>query len=563
MSAAEHLEQARAHFSGGRLDEAMAAARRALADDPENLEAMLFCARILRRGGNYDGAAGLYGAILRHRPQAEEAEAGMGACHGASGRYAEAEAHLRRAVTLRPDYFEAWSFLAEALVEQGRTREAMDCFEKSLAIRPYNASAISKYLFYATFDPRYDASRIAALNRDWGTRVSEGVAPLPARQALRRGEPLRIGYLSDEFYERVTARFMVPVLAQHDRARFHVTGYARNAARDTTTDALIAHTDRWRDLSSLEEQAAAEAIYADNLDVLVLCTSYRAETRALLAFKPAPVQVCYSNLVSTTGLSAVDYLITEEATDPAGSEAFYTEKLVRLTNRNVYSPPDGAPDPGPPPSLERGSVTFGSFNNLGKIGPDVVALWSRILHEVPGARLVMKSVNRLSDAGARRYFEDLFALHGIAAERLELLTGGDDLPSHLARYREIDIALDPFPCNGGTTSCEALLMGVPVVTRAGDTFMGRQGVNYLGKLGLDDLIAKHDDDYVGAAVTLAGDTVRLTSLRGALRDRVKERLFDPASHVAELETAYGEMVRRRREGAAPDAFRVKGGQVLA
>ena len=166
MSAAEHLEQARTHFSAGRFAAAMDSARLALAEEPENLEAMLFCGRILRRSGNHEPAVKLYEAILDHQPASAEARAGIGACHGALGRSSAAETELRQAVELKPDYFEAWSFLAEALIEQGKTLEAMDCFERSLAIRPYSPVALSKFLFHTVFDPRYDAERISALNRD-------------------------------------------------------------------------------------------------------------------------------------------------------------------------------------------------------------------------------------------------------------------------------------------------------------------------------------------------------------------------------------------------------------
>jgi len=563
VSAARHLEQARAHLSAGDYVQAMTAVRQALAEDPENLDAMVIAARLVRNGGNISAAEALYLKILEHRPESAEALAGLGACCGLAGRYEAAIGNLRRAVALTPDYFEAWAFLGEALVEQGRVEEAMDCFERSLAIRPYNAAAISKQLFYAVFDPRYDAARIAQLNRDWGDRISAAIEPIPQRIEARAEGPIRIGYLSDEFYERVTARFMAPVLARHDRTKFHVTCYSRSAAHDETTAKLRGMVDAWRDLSTMEDRLAAEAIRADGIDILILCTSYRVEARTVLAFKPAPIQVCYSNLVSTTGLRAVDYLITEESTDPEGSEAVYSENLVRIENRNIYQPPDAAPEPGPLPSVESGSLRFASFNNLGKITPTVVAVWSRILHAVPGSRLAMKSVDRLKDPGAKTYFKELFASHGIGADSLELLTADADLRSHLARYRSVDIALDPFPCNGGTTSCEALWMGVPVVTMAGNTFMGRQGVNYLGKLGLNELIATDEDSYVEAAVSLAGAPARLQQLRISLRADAAARLFDPVSHVTELEAAYTEMRRRFCEGKEPAPFRTRGGCIVS
>ncbi len=557
MTFGDILAEARAHIEAGRLDAAMAAAKRALNAEPENLDAMLLTARILRLVGQYDVAVRMFETILSHFPDTAEGHAGLGACYGLTRRYTRAVPALRRAVDLAPDYFEAWSFLGEALVEQGKTEDAIDCFERSLAIRPHNPVAISKYLFHITFDWRFDAVRIFALNRQWGERIEAAVGEAKPHSGRRDAKRLRIGYLSDEFRQGVTARFIIPVLAHRDRARFHVTGYARGATRDATTKRLAGMADEWRDLSGQSEAVAAEAIRADNIDTLVLCTSYRAESRIILAYRPAPIQICYANMVSTTGLKAVDYLVSEDLADPPGSDVFYSEKLIRLSRANVYMPPESAGDPGPPPSLAAGRVTFASFNNVGKITNDAVALWSRILDAVPGSRLTMKSVDRFSDPGTRAHFTAMFAVRGIGPDRLEMLPGDVGLAAHLARYSAVDIALDPFPCNGGTTSLEALWMGVPVVTMAGETFMSRQGLTFLGLLDLDDLIAADGDSYVAAAVRLAGDTGRLTDLRRGLRQQVEARLLDPRSHVAELERGYDEMWRRHAAGEPPAAFSVK------
>ena len=566
MATADTLALATAHLLAGRLDSAMTAATTVLGDDPDNMDAMLLCGRIMRRAGRNEDAIGLYALILSHVPESAEAHGGLGAALGGLDRYGAAIDALRRAVALNPDYFEAWAFLAEALVQQGKTTDAMDCFEQSLAIQPFNAAAVGKHLFYATFDPRYDSARVFDLNRAWGARLEGAVTPAIHHPPARSPDRIRIGYLSEEFYERVTARFIEPVLQAHDRTRFHVTAYSRAGVRDETAMRLQGAVDCWRDVSSLDDAAVARRIQDDGVDILVLCTSYRAESRVPLAYKPAPVQVCYSNLVSTTGLASVDYLFTETLTDPPGSEAFYTENLVRLRNRNIYGPPGGINggvdiEVSPAPCVKNGFVTFGSFNNIGKIGPDVVAVWARLLVALPTARLVMKSVDRFEDGGAASYFTGMFADHGIGPDRFELLTGDPDLATHLRRYHDVDIALDPFPCNGGTTSCEALWMGVPVVTMAGGTFMGRQGVNYLTKLDLPDLITTTPDGYVDAASRLASDPDRIVALRRTLRGRVEASLFDPLTHVGELETAYTEMYRRFRDGAAPTPFSVIGAHV--
>lgn len=562
MAAKTQLDQATAQLDAGHLDAALETAKAALAADPENLDAMLLCGRIMRRAGRLGEAERLYRLILAHYPDCAPALGGLGAALGLLKRYTEAVAALRQAVAAAPDYFEAWAFLGEALLQQGQTAEAMDCLERSLEIRPHNPAALSSYLFSATFDARFNAARVFELNRDWARHVSRGVKPFAHTPNRPTGSKLRIAYVSDELYERVTARFIEPVLAAHNRGAFDIHLYSTGAIADDTTERLKQSVDGWHDLAALSDAAAAAQIRDDGIDVLVLFTSYRAESRALLAYKPAPVQVCYSNLVSTTGLDTVDYLISETLTDPPGSETVYTEELVRLTNRNIYQPPPSAPAATPPPAKRNGYVTFGSFNNLVKIGPDVIALWSEILRAVPDAKLVMKSTDRFADTGTRTYFLDMFHANGVDGARVLLLEGDADLNTHLARYGDIDVALDPFPCNGGTTSCEALWMGVPVVTMAGDTFMGKQGVNYLTKLDMTDLIAVDGPSYVNAAIRLASDVPRLSSLRSMLRGLVEERLFDPRGHVAELETAYIEMYRRFQSGHSAKGFAVAGADVL-
>ncbi|MEX2615860.1 MAG: tetratricopeptide repeat protein [Alphaproteobacteria bacterium] len=552
------LEQARAHLQAGRLNDAIRAARAALAESPDDSEAMLLTARILRRTGRYDIAAPMYDAILAHFPDSAEGHAGLGACYGAVRRYTDAIPALEQAVALDPDYFEAWCFLGEALIEQGKTTAAIDCFEKSLAIAPYNHVAISKYLFHIAFDPRFDAKRIFDLNRDWGRHVESVDRVLDVTRPVRTGARIRLGYLSDEFRQGVTSRFMESVLAHHDRDAFEIFCYARNAESDDATELLSGHGDTWRNLSGLSDAEAAGAIRRDAIDILVLCTSYRAESRVVMAYRPAPVQVCYNNMVSTTGLAAVDYKVTEALTD---DPAWYVEKLVQLSRANVYKPPAPIAPSVTPPCFAAGRITFCSFNNPGKVTPETVAVWSKIINAVPESRLVMKSSYRFADSGTRQYFESLFARHGIGGERLVLMQGDSDLAGHLERYRMVDIALDPFPCNGGTTSCEALWMGVPVISMSGETFMNRQGLAYLSRLGLGDLVAQSAEEYVAIASGLALDTERLAYLRATLRSLSEERLLDGIGHTRELECAYREMWRRHVAGEAPAGFAVSGQSV--
>ncbi|MCD6074222.1 MAG: Tetratricopeptide 1 repeat-containing protein [Rhodospirillales bacterium] len=272
-----------------------------------------------------------------------------------------------------------------------------------------------------------------------------------------------------------------------------------------------------------------------------------------MAFKPAPIQVCYHNLVSTTGLDAIDYMITEEATDPAGiAEPMYIEKLVRLSERNCYAAPPDCPDVSPAPSSIAGAVTFGSFNNVAKITPDVVVLWARVLHALPEARLALKNIVPMSAPDDWSILRSMFTAAGISADRITFIDYVPERSGHLAAYRDIDIALDTFPCNGGTTSCDALWMGVPIVTRTGPTFMNRQSEVYLTKLGLPDLITSDDEGYITAAVALAHDPARRTHLRRTLRADMQRALLPYDRHVRELEDAFEQILDLAPERSSRD-----------
>jgi len=540
----EMLETAKEFLRAKQLPAAFKTVTALLKLEPDNRDAMLLCARIMRHGGKLKEAIALYNTFLAHVPNSAEAFCGLGAAYGNLKRYGDAEQALRQAVALDSQYHEAWTFLAEALVEQGKTSEAIDSLDKAIALDPNYAPAIERRLFYATFDPRYDSATAFEMNRAWGIRLEQSVTPIITTRS-EDDQRIRVGYLSDEFYECVTGRFLEPVLEAHDRTRFFVAGYSQAGIKDATATRLKSAVDSWSDLSNLDAAGVAGHIAKDGLDILILCTSYSPSSRVPLAYKPAPIQVCYSNLVSTTGLAAVDYMITEAATDPDGSDVFYVEQLVRLTNRNIYGPPkDGNVPLADSPCLKNGFITFGTFNHIGKISREMVALWAKILSHMPDARFVLKSTDRLEQPNAVSYFADLFAEHGVTSDRLDFLGNDDNLDQHLQRYGNIDIALDTYPCNGGTTSCEALWMGVPLVSMTGNFFMSRQGANYLSKLGLNDLIATTPDAYVRVALSFAKDRKRITMLRKSLRQKVEEILFDPASHVAELETAYEEMIRR-------------------
>jgi predicted O-linked N-acetylglucosamine transferase (SPINDLY family) len=358
---------------------------------------------------------------------------------------------------------------------------------------------------------------------------------------------LRIGYLSPDFCSHSVAFFVEPLLATHDRGSFEILCYANVTQPDQITEHLqrLGHT--WRDIVRLRDEDVAVQIRQDHVDILVDLTGHTANNRLqVFARKPAPVQVAYLGYPNTRGFTAMDYWLSDAHADPPGqTERFYVEEIVRLPHGfNCYRPPAANPDVRALPARAVGHITFGSFNNAPKVNARVIALWARILNALPEARLIMKA-RQLVDSATKANFHRLFEQHGVTPERVEMISWVPSSTAHLELYNRIDIGLDCFPYNGHTTTCEALWMGVPVITLAGLTHAGRVGVSLLSQVGLGELIADTPEVYAELAVALARDLVRLETLRHGLRDRVTQSPLTDASIITRsFEAAYRQMWRR-------------------
>jgi predicted O-linked N-acetylglucosamine transferase (SPINDLY family) len=326
-----------------------------------------------------------------------------------------------------------------------------------------------------------------------------------------------------------------------------VTCYANGSEEDATTERLKALSDAWRIVAAKSDDEAHALIRDDRIDILVDLAGHTGRNRmTLFARRAAPIQVTYLGYPNTTGLKAMDYRFTDAMADPVGStEALHTETLVRLDGGFLcYRPPEDGPAVAEPPVVASGCITFGSFNTLAKVNVALIARWSAILAGVPDSRLVLKA-RSFADPVARDYILQLFVQNGIAPERIELSDWTADTRSHLERYAGIDIALDTFPYNGTATTCEALWMGVPVVTMAGRVHASRVGASLLSRIGLDALIASSPEAYLRAAIDLAHDLPRLRDLRGALRARMAASpLMDSARIARAVEAAYRTMWRQ-------------------
>ena len=461
----------------------------------------------------------------------------------AGGEFSEARHAVQRALDVDPSHADALNTLAQVRLEEGDARAALDLRRRVLKLNPEHRAAGASLLMDANYVGGEPAPKTFAAAKSFAIRLRPDGPPFDFAGHDRDPERrLRIGYVSADFRQHSCASFILPLFGAHDRAAVEIVAYSDNPLDDDVTAAMRPHATAWRDIAGLGDSAVAELIRSDRVDILIDLSGYTAGHRLpVFALKPAPIQATWLGYPNTTGLDTIDYRLTDARADPPGAEEFYSETLWRLPECFLaYG--------GPAAALgERGGgrpLTFGSFNHLPKVTPEVIAAWSRILAATPGSRLMMKA-KRLGEGSVRARYARLFADNGIAAERLEMI-GWQTKPSdHLALYGEIDIALDPFPYNGTTTTCEALWMGVPVITLAGDRHAGRVGASLLGAIGLDRLVAKSEAAYIDRALSLAQDRDEVTALHQRLRMQMAgSPLCDAAGFARRMEAAFREMWRR-------------------
>lgn len=570
----------------GRLDDAVSSLSRALELDPQLAKAHNNLGCVLETAGRLDQAIVRFEEAVRLDPSVPEAHYNLGNAYRQIGQIDKAMASLERAVALQPENAEwrsnlselqygRWKFdeaiaslriaissdpkhrlshmnLGAALLMTGAVEDACSAVRAAEAIKEESSSA--EWLLFAAHYRDYEPRSMFEAHVAWGQRYASGLPRVTQHAARRRsrGGRLNIGYVSPDFRTHPVARFIEPVLECHDHQRFRVFAYAIAPGGDRTTERIKSACDYWRDAWPLSDEAIADLIRADGIDILIDMAGHTAGGRPLIfARKPAPIQATWIGYPNTTGLAAMDYRLTDAIADPIGqSDPHYVEKLVRLGNGFLcYRPPDDAPEVVEPPVVSAGRVTFGSFNTLPKVTMEMAALWSQILAALPGSRLVVKSFG-LAAASARARLGQFFAARGIDRDRLTLLPPEDTVVGHLARYADVDIALDTFPYNGTTTTCEALWMGVPVITLAGNTHVSRVGASLLGSAGLSELVAEVPQDYVARCLRLAEDTERLRSLRSAMRGRLRaSRLLDGVACTRTLENEYVRMAAAAGLGA--------------
>ncbi len=524
----------------GQREEAEAALKRGLALTPDYAEAWNILGEIERDRGEVEAALSSLRRALELKSDLSVAHMNFATLLKDMGRLMDAEAAFSQALEANPDDASLYNGLGLVLMLQGRISESSAACGRALEIDPGYAVAHSNLLLSMNYGTQ-DTAVVLAAHRKFDTVHGVPASAIASHDNDRDPDrKLKIGYVSSDLRRHSVSCFLEPLLAAHDPAYVEVTCYAEVARSDEVTQRLQSLVPHWRSIVGMGDDAVAALIREDGIDIFVDLNGHTAANRLLVfARKPAPIQITWLGYPNTTGLKAMEYRMVDGVTDPQETQAFMSETALRLSGCFLcYGSPHTDVEVAAPPFVENGYVTFGSFNNLSKVGEDVVAAWARVLDGVPDSRLYLKCA-QLSDAALCRQVEERFSGHGIARERLELVGYAVSLEDHLGAYGKMDIALDPFPYNGTTTTCEALWMGVPVVTLKGENHGGRVGASLLNAAELQELVAQDEGCYVALAAALAADTKRLEDLRGDLRERMEASpLTDAATFAAKIEAAY-------------------------
>jgi predicted O-linked N-acetylglucosamine transferase (SPINDLY family) len=525
------------------LEQAQRCYRTAIELEPLRPEAYINLGSLLRTRGQLAEARSVLSCAVELNPSSAEAYNNLGNILRDQSSFDEAESAYRSALRIAPGMPRALSNLGCVLKDRGELDEALNCFRQAIAREPDFVEAHCNYLYTIQFHPDYDSRRIRDEHAEWGRRFGTPLRPTLTNHTNERNPDrrIRVGYVSPDFHEHAVGRFLLPLLRHHDHQRHEVICYSDTQTPDHVTDQIRARSDRWNHTAALADDELADLVRAQGVDVLVDLTLHMANNRLLsFAHKPAPVQVTWLGYAGTTGLDAMDYRLTDPHLDPPGvNDGDYCERSIHLPQSYwCYEAPQCAGEVEPLPATEAGYVTFGCLNNFCKVSNQTLGMWVRLLQSVPDSRMILHA-----HMGSHRLrFNRMLAAEGIDPHRI-IFMGVKPLREYLDTYAQaIDIALDPFPYNGGTTTCDALWMGVPVVTLAGQRAVSRAGVSLLTNVGLPELIAQSPEQYVAIARGLARDLPRLGQLRATLRSQMQNSpLMDAPRFARDIENAYRTM----------------------
>lgn len=547
-----HFNMGNALKELGRLDEAVASYRRALELKPAFAAAHNNLGVTLKDMGRFDEAAASYRHAIQLKPDYAEAHCNLGAALKELDRLDDAVASYQRALQLRPTYAEAHSNLGNAYKNLGQIDAALDSYHSALQHKPDLLEPYTNLLFTLNYTARLSPADCLEEARKFGRVItSKATAPFSTWLCNPQPKRLRVGIVSGDLNNHPVGYFLESLLAQLDSERIELIAYPTDPKADALTARIQPYFAAWKPLSGLSHAAAARLIHADGVHVLLDLSGHTGKTRLpMFAWRPAPVQASWLGYFATTGMTEMDYLLADRMGVPEAQHKHFTETIRYLPDtRLCFSAPQVDLPVAPLPALNTGHITFGCFQNLTKVGDAVLEAWSGIFAALPDARLRMQC-KQLNDAGVAAQLNARLQQHGIDPARVAL-HGFTTRNAYLAAHAEVDMLLDTFPYPGGTTTCEALWMGVPTLTLAGETLLARQGASLLSAAGLNNWVSNDPSEYVQRAVALASDLPKLAALRATLREQVRTSpLFDAPRFARNFETALWGMWQDKTTAAA-------------
>jgi len=527
----------------GDIDRAEALFVQNVNNSPENHLACYNLGVFYSHEGREAEACSMYKAAYELEPSYINAAEGYGGVLRKMGRYSEAEAVARTILKHRPNDISSYKELGAILMVSGQGDEAVKMYRKGLAKNPCDTSVYSQLLFAMNYSSKYTQEDIYNVSREYGEvacKVKNGDVVHSKMDTTVTPRKIRIGYVSGDFRRHSVAYFIEPILFHHDREKFEVYCYSYTLKEDLVTERICGIVDHWRNMVKVSDDCTRAQIIADDeIDILIDLAGHSSEALRLFVYKPSKIHATYLGYPNTTGLDCVDYRFTDSYADPENQDQFYTEKLVRLPSGFLsFAPPEDVPCEAAPPCVEKGYITFGSFNNFSKVNEECIEIWCKILQRVENSKLYLKS-KLFTQEGFKEGVYAAFESRGIGEGRLMLVGQIPSLYGHLEAYANVDIGLDTFPYNGTTTTCEAIWMGVPVVSLYGEDHRSRVGLSILSQIGLSSFAAPTARDYIKQAIKLASDYEQLTALRGSLRGVLAaSSVCDAVTTTREIEDAY-------------------------
>ena len=520
--------------------EAETSYKKALELNPNYVEVYNNLGNSLNEQGKFIEAEATFKKALVLKPDHVEAYNNLGITLNEQGKFIEAEASFRKAITLKNDYAEAYCNLGNTLQELGKLEEAIKNYDEAIKLRINYSDAYNNKNLCLNYSSSYSSLYIYKQHLKFEKQFGRLRTKPHFKSNIKKiNERLRIGYVSGDFREHSVAYFFKPLLQNHDKNLVETFCYYNNTFIDKITKSIMTTCDHWRNIFGITYHEVSKIIRNDKIDILVDLSGHTGKNN-LLVFnqKPAPIQITWLGYPNTTGLSTIDYRFTDKIADPIGDpDQLHSEKLFRLPNGfQCFESDENVLFKSELPQNHCDYITFGSFNNLSKITPQVINVWSKILHLVPKSQLILKCRKLKYN---KDYYFEFFKKEGLAKDRIHFYEHVHNTNDHLKLYNKIDICLDPFPYNGATTTCEALWMGVPVITLLGDRHAGRVGASILTNVNLNDFIAADIESYIKLAVEMSANKTYLANIRKTLRKRMKEApICNSRSFANDIENAY-------------------------